>query len=180
MPTVLAVSRSQQHGFSKSPQPSVRLIAGEGIEGDAHRGTTTQHLYLKRRAPAKPNLAQVHLFAAERLAELAELGFPLTSGEIGENLLTRGLDLHQLPLGTHLKVGADAVIEITGERTPCSQIDRHQAGLQQHLWGPCDANGVKPRRAGVMAIVLTGGVVATGDAIAIELPPLPHRALGPV
>lgn len=180
MPTILAVSHSEQHGFSKSPQPFVRLIAGEGVEGDAHRGATTQHLYLKRKDPTKPNLAQVHLFAAERLDELAALGFVLTPGEIGENILTRGLDLHTLPLGTRLQLGAEALIAITGERTPCSQIDKHRTGLQQHLWGPRDADRQKLRRAGVMAVVLTGGVVTADDMIRVTLPPAPHHPLGPV
>ena len=180
MAIIVAVSRSEQHGFSKSPQPFVRLIAGEGVADDAHRGATTQHLYLKRKDPTKPNLAQVHLFAAERLDELAALGFVLAPGEMGENILVRGFDLHALPTGTRLHLGAEALIEITGERTPCSQIDQHRTGLQQHLWGPRDASGQRQRRAGVMAIVLAGGVVTAEDPVRVTLPPAPHQPLGPV
>jgi len=177
---IVATSRSSSHGFSKQPQPSLHLIAREGIEGDAHRGATTQHLYLKRKNPAQPNLAQVHLFASEMLDQLAVLGFPLKPGEIGENILTRGIDLLALPRGTQLHLGPEAVVEVTGLRTPCSQIDNHRKGLQQHLWGPPGADGKKTRRCGIMAIVLTGGVVRPDDTIHITLPPQPHQPLGPV
>lgn len=177
---VIATSRSSTHGFSKQPQSSLRLIAGEGVEGDAHRGGTTQHLYLKRKNPAQPNLAQVHLFAAEMLDELTALGFFLKPGEIGENILTRGHDLISLPLGTRLHLGTETVIEVTGLRTPCSQIDQHRSGLQQHLWGTRDSAGQRSRRCGIMAIVLTGGTVHPNDTIRIELPPHPYQPLGPV
>jgi MOSC domain-containing protein YiiM len=177
---ILATSRSSTHGFSKQPQSSLRLIAGEGVEGDAHRGTTTQHLYLKRKNPTQPNLAQVHLFPSEMLDELAALGFHLQSGEIGENILTSGHDLITLPRGTRLHLGTEAIVEVTGLRTPCSQIDQHRKALQQHLWGPPGQDGKKTRRAGIMAIVLTGGTVRPNDAVRIELPPEPHEPLGPV
>ncbi len=180
MSFIVATSRSSTHGFSKQPQSSLHLIAGEGIEGDAHRGSTTQHLYLKRKNPAQPNLAQVHLFASEMLAELAALGFPLQPGEIGENILTAGIDLLSLPRGTRLHLGRDAVIEVTGLRTPCSQIDDHRRGLQQHLWGPPGPDSKKTRRCGIMAIVLNGGAVRPDDTIRITLPPQPHEPLGPV
>jgi MOSC domain-containing protein YiiM len=179
-PIIVALSRSSHHGFSKQPQPSLRLIEGEGIEGDAHRGTTTQHIYLKRKDPTQPNLAQVHLFAAEMLDELAAKGFPLQPGDIGENVLTRGIDLLSLPRATRLHLGLECILEVTGLRTPCSQIDKHSSGLQQHLWGERDTTGQRPRRAGIMSIVLTGGLIHPKDPIRIELPPEPHEALGPV
>jgi MOSC domain-containing protein YiiM len=177
---IIATSRSTTHGFSKQPQTSLRLLAGEGIEGDAHCGATTQHLYLKRKDPAQPNLAQVHLFSSEMLAELAALGFLLQPGEIGENILTSGIDLLALPHATKLHLGPEAVIEVTGLRTPCFQIDKHRQGLQQHLWGPPGPDGKKTRRCGIMAVVLTGGTVRPDDAIRITLPPEPHQPLGPV
>jgi MOSC domain-containing protein YiiM len=180
-PTILAVSLSPVHGFSKQLQPCIRLIAGEGVEGDAHRGATVQHLYLKRKNAAAPNLCQVHLFAQEMLDELAAKGFSLRPGELGENILTQGSELLTLPRGAHLHLGPEAIVEVTGLRTPCSQIDGHRRGLQQHLWGaPAPGNKQKTRRAGIMAIVLTGGLVHPGDAIRIELPPQPHQPLGPV
>jgi len=177
---IVSVSRSPQHGFSKAPQPFVRLIAGEGVEDDAHRGKTTQHLYLKRKDPTQPNLAQVHLIASELLAELAAKGFEVKAGELGENILTSGMELLTLSLGTRLKLGNEAVIEVTGLRTPCSQIDRFRTGLQQHMWGPRDEANKATRRAGVMAIVLTGGIVRPDDAISVELPDGPQIPLGPV
>jgi MOSC domain-containing protein YiiM len=177
---IVTASRKETHGFSKQPQPSLRLIAGEGVEGDAHRGRTTQHLYLKRKDPTQPNLAQVHLLASEILEELAAKGFVVQPGELGENLLTMGIELLELPENTLLHIGTEAVLEVTGLRTPCSQIDGHRDGLQQHLWGDRDGKGKRTRRAGIMSIVVTGGLVHPEDAIRVELPPEPHRALGPV
>ena len=177
---VASVSLNPQHGFSKSPQTSIRLLAGEGIEGDAHRGRTTQHLYLKRKDPTLPNLCQVHLIAAELLAELAAKGYQLNPGDLGENILATGLDLLTLPTGTLLHLGSEAIVEVTGLRTPCSQIDAFRSGLQEHLWGPRDANNQKTRRAGIMSIVHTGGLVHANDPIRITLPPEPHIPLGPV
>ena len=175
-----SVSLNPEHGFSKSPRTSITLVAGEGVEGDAHRGRTTQHLYLKRKDPSLPNLCQVHLIGSELLQELAAKGFSLNPGELGENILTRGLDLINLPAGTLLHLGSEAVIEVTGLRTPCSQIDEFRTGLQQHLWGPRDAANQKVRRAGVMSVVRTGGIVRAHDSILVTLPPEPHVALGPV
>ena len=177
---VVAVSRAPRHGFAKEPQAAIRLLAGEGVEGDAHRGTTVQHLYRVRRDPTQPNLCQVHLFAAEKLEELAGAGFLLGPGEIGENVLTRGVNLLALPRGTRVQLGAEAVVEITGLRTPCSKMDRYRAGLQTLLWGPRKAGGKRARRAGVMAIVLVSGDVGPGDALVLDLPPLPHLPLGGV
>jgi MOSC domain-containing protein YiiM len=180
MPTILSTSRSTTHGFSKQPQPHIRLLANEGVEHDAHRGRTAQHLYLKRKDPTAPNLCQVHLFASEMLTELATLGFDLNPGDLGENLLTQGIDLLALPLHTQLHIGPAALLEVTGLRTPCSQIDTFRPGLQQHLWGPRDATGQRSRRAGIMTIVLTGGTVHPNDPLRIILPPQPHQPLGPV
>ena len=179
-PRVVAVSRREQHGFSKQPQPSIHLVAGEGVADDAHRGATVQHLYHLRRDPTRPNLCQVHLFAAEMLAELAGRGFALAPGEIGENVLTEGIDLLRLPRGTLLRLGPQAVVEITGLRTPCSQIDGFRAGLQALMWGERDLKGKRTRRAGVMSIVRACGNVRADDLIEVELPPEPHQPLGPV
>jgi MOSC domain-containing protein YiiM len=176
---VVATSLCEEHGFCKQPQPHIRLIAGEGVEGDAHRGHKVQHLYRVRQNPHAPNLCQVHLFAAEMLDELATKGFIVQPGEIGENLLTQGIDLLSLPLGTLLHIG-ETTLEVTGLRTPCSQIEDHRSGLQQLLWGERDAKGQRARRAGIMTIVLTGGLVRPNDPIRVELPPEPYQPLGPV
>jgi MOSC domain-containing protein YiiM len=180
VPTILAISCAEEHGFSKQPKPHLRLIAGEGIEGDAHRGITTQHLYLKRKDPTLPNLCQVHLIASELLEELVSKGYALEPGELGENILTSGIELLTLPRGTLLHLGIEAIVEVTGLRTPCSQIDGHRSGLQQHLWGERDATGKRTRRAGIMCIVLTGGIIHPNDSIRVVLPPEPHLPLGPV
>ena len=177
---IVAVSRAPQHGFAKQPREHLTLVAGEGVQDDAHRGTTVQHLYKVRKDPTKPNLCQVHLFATEMLTELHQHGFPLTPGEIGENILTSGLELLSLSRGTLLHLGDAATLEVTGLRTPCSQVDRFRAGLQKHLWGPRDRAGKRTRRAGVMSIVRTGGVVRAGDPIRVELPRTPYLPLGPV
>ena len=176
-PTVVAVSRSPKHGFSKQPQKCIRLVPGEGVDGDAHRGVTTQHLYRMRQDPTQPNLCQVHLLGAEKLSELTGSGFSVLPGELGENVLTEGLDLLTLPLGTLLHLGNEALVQVTGLRTPCSQIDKYQRGLQQHLWGERDESGRKARRAGIMSVVLRGGLVHAGDAIGVELPERPHQPL---
>ena len=177
---VVAVSRAPRHGFAKQVQPSIRLLKGEGVEGDAHRGTTVQHLYQVRRDATQPNLCQVHLFALEKLEKMAEAGYALGPGEMGENVLTCGVNLLQLPRNTRVRLGAEAVVEITGLRTPCSQIDGYRAGLQKLLWGPRDAKGRRERQAGVMAVVVTSGEVFPGDRLVAELPPEPHLRLGPV
>jgi MOSC domain-containing protein YiiM len=185
MPTVLATARSETHGFSKQPHTSLTLIANEGVEGDAHCGRTTQHLYLKRKNAAAPNLCQVHLFAAEMLDELAAKGFRLAPGDLGENLLTRGIDLIHLPLGTNLTIGTDPaaapILEVTGLRTPCTQIEAFRPGLQQLLYGPPNPGTTKRSlRAGIMSIVLRAGTIHPNDPIHITLPPEPHQPLGPV
>jgi MOSC domain-containing protein YiiM len=179
-PCIEAVSLSPRHGFSKSPQRAIRLIAGEGVEGDAHRGVTTQHLYRMHQNPTQPNLCQVHLFSRELLEEFAARGHIVAPGAMGENVLTTGLDLLALPLGTVLHLGPEAVVEVTGLRTPCSKIDRLQPGLQQHCWGPRQRGGKRARRAGIMSIVRRGGLVGPGDTLMVVFPPEPWQPLPPV
>lgn len=173
---VTAVSRSAAHSFSKSTHDSIRLVTGLGVEGDAHRGETVKHRSRVARDPSQPNLRQVHLIHAELHDELAGAGFAVSAGDMGENVTTRGIDLLILPVGTRLHLGEDAVVGITGLRNPCSQLDRFQPGLMAAVLGR-DAMGDVIRKAGVMSIVLAGGTVRPGDAIGIELPPEPHRAL---
>jgi MOSC domain-containing protein YiiM len=176
---VTAVSASPRHGFSKANQPVVRLLAGLGVEGDAHLGTTVQHRSRVRRDPSAPNLRQVHLVHAELHEELAAAGLDVGAGDMGENVTTRGLDLLALPTGARLRIGADAVVEVTGLRNPCVQLDRFRPGLMQATLDR-DAEGALVRKAGVMAVVLTGGEVRPGDPVTVELPPAPHRPLAPV
>ena len=176
---VAAVSRSPKHAFSKQPEGSILLVAGLGVEGDAHSGETVRHRSRVRRDPTQPNLRQVHLIHAELHEELAAAGFSITPGDMGENVTTRGIDLLGLPVGARLRLGEAALIEVTGLRNPCSQLNRFQPGLMQAVLG-CDAAGRLIRKAGIMAIVLAGGEVRPGDEIVVELPPKPYRALEPV
>jgi len=173
-PSVVAVSRARGHRFSKPNEMSIRLIEGLGVEGDAHMGVTVQHSYHKRKDPLAPNLRQVHLMHVELFDELAQAGFIVKAGELGENITTRGLALLDLPTGARLRIGA-AVVEITGLRSPCSQIDKFQQGLMGRL---IDKSGARVQmKSGVMGVVIAGGDIAPGDAISVDLPPEPHRPL---
>ncbi len=171
--------RDDEHRFSKPGVEAITLLAGLGVEGDAHCGRTVQHLSRVRRDPTAPNLRQVHLLPGELFEELAGRGFDIAPGAVGENVTTRGLALLALPTGTRLHLGPDAVIEVTGLRNPCVQLDRYRRGLQKAVLGRDDAGNLV-RRAGVMAVVLTGGVVRPGDEIVVHEPSPPHRPLEPV
>ena len=173
---VTAVSRSSSHSFSKPNQNSIHLLSGLGVEGDAHLGTTVKHRSRVAKDPAQPNLRQVHLIHSELFDELAGKGFAVAAGEMGENVTTRGIDLLSLPAGARLLLGESAIIEVTGLRNPCGQIDRFQKGLMKAVLGR-DEQGNILRKSGIMGIVLEGGEVRPGDAIRIELPPEPHRPL---
>jgi len=178
-PRVLAVHRSSSHSFSKFAEEAITLVTGLGVEGDAHAGSTVQHRSRVRRDPGQPNLRQVHLLHAELFDELMAAGFAVWPGELGENVTTRGVDLLALPTGTRLRLGGHAVVELTGLRNPCSQIDRFQAGLMAAVLDR-DAQGALVRKSGVMAVVLEGGEVRPGDAVAVLLPDGPPQPLEPV
>jgi MOSC domain-containing protein YiiM len=176
---VAAVARSETHTMSKSVRESIVLVAGLGVEGDAHQGVRVQHRSRVRRDPTAPNLRQVHLLHEELLDELAGKGFSLSPGQLGENVTTRGVDLLALPAGTRLHLGTSAVVEVTGLRNPCDQLDGIEAGLMAAMLDR-DEQGALVRKAGVMAIALTGGEVRPGDSIRVVPPSEPHRALEPV
>jgi len=175
-PFVAAVSRSASHTFSKRCEDVVRLLDGVGVEGDAHAGRTVRHRSRVRTDPTEPNLRQVHLIHAELHDELRAQGFDVAAGDMGENLTTRGVDLLGLPTGTRLALGDAAVIELTGLRKPCVQLDRFQDGLMAAVLER-DSDGNLGFKAGVMAVVLSGGEVRAGDPISVELPPYPHAPL---
>ena len=173
--SVASVSSSPDHGMSKPPRASLCLMAGLGALGDAHAGATVQHRSRVAQDPTQPNLRQVHLIHAELLDELNAAGFDLGPGEMGENVTTRGLDVLGLPCGARLHVGG-AVLEVTGLRNPCAQLDALRPGLMAAVLGR-DAAGELVRRAGVMAIVLTAGELRPGDVIELSLPAGPLRSL---
>jgi MOSC domain-containing protein YiiM len=176
---VVAVSRSPRHRFSKDVVERVVLVEGVGVEGDAHAGATVQHRSRKRWNPELPNLRQVHLLASETLDDLGRRGFAVAPGQAGENVTTRGIDLHALPAATRLALGDDVIVELTGLRNPCVQLDRFQGGLMEAVLDRDESGGLV-RRAGVMAIVLAGGQVRPGDPIAVTLPAEPRVPLAPV
>jgi hypothetical protein len=178
-PRVASVAASTEHSFSKQGRPMIRLVAGLGVEGDAHQGETVQHLSRVRRDPTQPNLRQVHLIAGELFEEVHGAGHRVLPGDLGENVTTTGLDLLGLPTGTLLLLGDVAEVEVTGLRNPCRQIDDFQSGLLRQVLGRAD-DGSVVRRAGIMGVVRRGGEVRPGDPVTVVLPDGPHRPLEPV
>jgi MOSC domain-containing protein len=176
---VVAVSSSATHTLAKPNHAEIRLLEGLGVEGDAHAGTTVKHRSRVLKNPFQPNLRQVHLIHAELHDELRAAGFVVAAGQMGENITTRGIALLDLPTGTRLRLGDEAVIEITGLRNPCSQLESIQRGLMAAVLDR-DEQGNLIRKAGVMAVVIMDGVVRPNDAVTIELPPAPHQPLQPV
>ncbi|GAA3895907.1 MOSC domain-containing protein [Streptomyces gulbargensis] len=174
--TVLAVSSNGTYAFTKPNREAVTLLAGLGVEGDVHAGETVRHRSRVAQDPTQPNLRQVHLIHAELFEEVAGAGFEVGPGDLGENITTRGIDLLSLPTGTRLHLGEEAVVEVTGLRNPCVQIDHFRGGLLKQVLGRDDNGGVV-RKAGIMSVVLTGGEVRPGDPIRVELPEGPHRPL---
>ena len=178
-PTVVAVSRDRDHRFSKPLVDEVVLVAGWGIEGDAHAGTTVQHRSRVARDPSQPNLRQVHLIHAELFDEVADAGFAVAAGQMGENVTTRGVDLLALPQDTLLHLGDEACVRVTGLRNPCQQINGFEPGLLRAVLGR-DEDGTVVRKGGVMSVVVTGGTVRPGDPIRVELPAGAPQPLQPV
>ena len=172
---VVSVHSKGTHDFSKQPRPFIRLIANFGVEGDAHAGATDQHLYHIRRFVHQPNLRQVHVIQGELFDDVLTKGHTVHPGDLGENITTRGVDLLALPTGTRLHFGNEAVIELTGLRNPCVQIENFQPGLLQHMVEHQRTWLV--RKAGVMSIVVKGGLVRPDDQMRVETPPLPHDLL---
>ncbi len=176
---VASVSMRDGHGLGKTVCQSILLIAGKGVEGDAHCGETVQHRSRVAKDPSQPNLRQVHLVALELLDELASKGFMVRHGELGENILTQGVDLSILSEGSILRLGEIVEIRITGLRNPCHQLNGHTPGLMSAVLDN-DASGELIRKCGIMGVVLKGGYVSIGDDIAVTPPPAPQRLLKPV
>lgn len=173
---IVTVSSSPSHDFSKSGRAEINLLAGLGVEDDAHAGVTVKHRSRVAQDPTQPNLRQVHLIQTELFDELASKGFRVLPGDLGENMTTAGIDLLALPVDTVLKIGESAEVQMTGLRNPCAQIEKFQAGLLSAVLDR-SADGALIRKAGVMGIVITGGTVKPGDTIHVTLPPHPHRPL---
>lgn len=178
-PRVESVNASPGHTLRKPGRSAIRLLEGLGVEGDAHLGRTVKHRSRVRRDPTQPNLRQVHLIAVELHEELGERGFVVGPGEMGENVTTRGVPLLDLPVGTRLRLGPEAVVEITGLRNPCKQLESLLTGLMAAVLDR-DTDGALVRKAGVMAVVVAGGEIRPGHTILVDLPAEPHRRLEPV
>ncbi|MFF9640867.1 MOSC domain-containing protein [Kitasatospora aureofaciens] len=174
--TVVAVSSNAEYSFSKPNRTGITLLAGLGVEGDVHAGVTVRHRSRVAQDPTVPNLRQVHLIHRELLTELAESGFDVAPGALGENITTEGVDLLGLPVGAVLRIGPEAEVEVTGLRNPCVQIENYRAGLLKQVVSRTE-DGALVRRAGIMGVVRAGGPVRPGDAITVVLPEGPHRAL---
>ena len=179
MGKVVSVAAYGEHQFSKTPCDEIHLTAGFGVEGDCHYGEKVQHRSRVAKNPDQPNLRQVHLIHEELFNELATQGFHVQAGEMGENILTRNIALLDLPQKTRLYIGEDVMLELTGLRNPCKQIDAFQSGLMHALIDK-DTQGNLIRKAGVMSVVVQGGVVRPDDRITIALPDGKHNPLEPV
>lgn len=173
--TVTAVSSNGSYSFTKPNRESITLLAGLGVEGDVHAGATVKHRFRMRKDPSQVNLRQVHLIHEELFDELREAGFAVAAGELGENVSTRGVDLLGLPTGALLRLGDEAVVEVTGLRNPCAQIDDFQKGLLKQVVGRGEGGAV--HKSGVMSVVRVGGVVRPGDSIEVEVPEGLHQPL---
>ncbi len=165
--------------MSKDAVETITLIAGVGVEGDAHAGAKVQHLSRVERDPDQPNLRQVHLLHSELHDDLRGRGYEVAAGAMGENVTTRGIDLLGLAIGTKVRLGSTALVEITGLRNPCHQLNGLQEGLMSAVLDR-DEQGRLVRLSGIMGVVLEGGEVLVGDKITIDLPPKPHQPLEPV
>ncbi|MEU9101284.1 MOSC domain-containing protein [Streptomyces sp. NPDC048361] len=174
--TVTAVSSNGEYSFTKPNRESITLLPGLGVAGDVHAGVTVKHRSRVAQDPTQPNLRQVHLIHGELFDEVAEQGFDVAPGQLGENVTTEGIDLLSLPVGTLLRIGPEAVVEVTGLRNPCLQIDGFQSGLLKQVVGR-DDDGNIVRKAGIMSVVRSGGEIRPGDTILADLPTGPHRPL---
>ena len=179
MAEVVSVSARNSHGLGKVVLGVITLVAGEGVEGDAHSGVTVKHRSRVAKDPTQPNLRQVHLIHAELLDEVVGKGFTVKPGELGENILTRGIDLLGLSTDALLRIGADVVVQVKGLRNPCSQINGHTLGLMDALLDHDDAGGLI-RKGGVMGVVINGGEVRAGDQVHVVQTAQPHQPLMPV
>jgi hypothetical protein len=165
--TVVAVASNAKHEFSKPIRDEITLVMDHGVEGDAHAGHFIRHRYLARTTPSRLNDRQIHLMASELFAELAANGFSIAPGQLGENVITAGLDLTRFPLGTRLRIGSSAIVELTGLRTPCVLLDRFQKGLKRAMIRQSE----HPRfRCGVLGVVSATGRVMPGDPVTVDLP----------
>lgn len=140
---VLAVNISEKKGTKKKTVDYINLIENYGIEGDAHAGNWHR---------------QVSLLGSESIDVMKEKMPELSAGDFAENILTEGIELFKLPIGTILKIG-NCELKVTQIGKEC-----HHGCEIRHIVGDC----VMPRE-GIFTVVLKGGIIKAGDEISILL-----------
>ncbi|SFH13142.1 hypothetical protein SAMN05660649_03999 [Desulfotomaculum arcticum] len=140
---VVAVCTSPKKGMRKKNIGTGRLIEEHGFEGDAHAG---------------PWHRQVSLLALESVQKMRDAGLDVNPGDFAENITTVGVDLVALPIGTRVKIGAEALGEVTQIGKEC-----HTRCAIYHQAGDC----VMPKE-GIFIKVLKGGAVKVGDEVRVE------------
>jgi len=145
---VVAVSTSSRKGIKKANVPEIRVLKGYGVENDAHGG-------------GEDPKRQVSLLAQESIDLMKGQGLELTPGDFAENITTLGLTLHSLPLGTILRIGPEAVLEVSQIGKTC----HHGCAIKQTT-GSC----IMPTQ-GIFGKVVTEGLIKPGDEIIIEEQP---------
>ena len=139
---IIAVSVSEQKGVPKKNVPEGLLIEDFGLKGDAHGG---------------PGHRQLSLLAVESIRKMQDQGLKVRPGSFAENITTEGVVLPDLPVGTRMALGAEAMVEVTQIGKVC-----HDKCAIYRLAGDC----VMPRE-GIFVRILKGGRVRPGDPIEI-------------
>ncbi|MFO7819124.1 MAG: MOSC domain-containing protein [Halanaerobacter sp.] len=141
---VIAICRSEEKGEAKVEIKEGYLKEEHGLEGDAHAGDWHR---------------QISLLGAEDIDSMREQGLDLEVGAFGENIVTKGLELYDLPIGSQLKLGDEILLEVTQIGKEC-----HDRCEIYHQVGDC----IMPRR-GIFAKVLEGGKLESGLEIEVNL-----------
>ena len=160
--TVTAVCRNAEPGLPKFPASEITLIENHGVERDYHAGKFIRHRYLAKKDPSKPNHRQVLLTDTSIYRALSQRDIHLDPGMLGENIIIGGMSVMQLPIGSRLTIN-DVLLEITEIREPCYQLNEMHPELQDAVMP--DNKDEKTWNAGMMAVVLKGGIVKSGDRI---------------
>lgn len=158
--SIKTVCKKSEPKLPKFPVEEIHLIENHGVEGDYHAGEFIRHRYLARKDPTRPNHRQVLITDTSIYQTLANQGFQIDHGMLGENIVMEGVNVMVLPIGSKLTIN-EAILEITEIREPCYQLNDMHPGLQDAVMP--DRNNEKTWNAGMMAIVLQGGSVKPGD-----------------
>jgi MOSC domain-containing protein YiiM len=142
MMKIVSIALSRRKGTRKTPASEAVLIEGHGLHGDAHAGDWHR---------------QVSFLAAESIDGARNKGLEVDFGDFAENIATSGIDWMAIPLGTRLRLGSEAVVEVTQIGKEC-----HKKCAIFYAAGDC----IMPRE-GIFAKVLTGGTIRIDDPIEI-------------